>query len=99
MHGSIGGRWPNRCDRTGGNDEKAEAERLLPGHRASQRPTSPAIALALRRLMRADYISAVEMRNGSGGPIRYLQIELAERGLRATGAWPADECSTSCNTS
>ena len=48
----------------------------------------PRVHLGLRRLVRAEYLSAEEYRSGAGGPAQYLKIELLERGLRAAGAWP-----------
>ncbi len=49
---------------------------------------SERVALALRRLVKADFIGATEHREGTGGRPRFLNIVLLERGLRAAGAWP-----------
>lgn len=46
------------------------------------------IGLALRRLAKAGFVDATEYREGAGGPPRFLDIQLLERGLRAAGAWP-----------
>lgn len=47
------------------------------------------VRLALRRLVLADFVSVTEYREGTGGPPRYLDIHLLERGLRTAGAWPS----------
>jgi len=46
------------------------------------------VRLALRRLIRAQYVTSIELHDGGGGPSSFLSITLLERGLRAAGAWP-----------
>lgn len=47
------------------------------------------VNLGLRRLIAADYLSAVEYRDGTSGTARLTALQLLERGLRAAGAWPS----------
>jgi DNA-binding transcriptional ArsR family regulator len=48
----------------------------------------PRVELALRRLLKANFVAATQYREGTGGPSQFLGIQLIERGLRAAGAWP-----------
>jgi hypothetical protein len=47
------------------------------------------VQLALRRLYQADYLTGVDASTFDSG-FELMRIELLERGLRATGEWPAD---------
>ena len=49
------------------------------------------VSLAIGRLIRAGYLRGTEYRQGNQPPgVRpdYLEINVLERGLRASGAWP-----------
>jgi DNA-binding transcriptional ArsR family regulator len=48
-----------------------------------------AVEIALKRLYESEYITGLDV-STMGSGFEMMRIELLERGLRATGVWPAD---------